>query len=367
MNSLLSLLGTAALFNQALSALAPQNFPGDVSTQDPRFTYYPFDTPLTGPCDLTTGPDGAIWSSNFITNTIGRVDPITGDVSEYQVPSVNLTKLRLGDLLGRAGLSCVIQPGSDGFLYAASGVRNELIKINPMTKAIKVFTPPSTGELPSGLGNLEPFNDMWRGPKGMLYTQTTANVISYFTYDTEKFIDFHPPTPLSGPLGIYVASDGYAWFCEFFANQIGRLNFSTGEIIEYPIPIPLSSPAVIRAETSDAYGRYIWFTAFTGNYNGRVNIKTGEVKAFPSTSLLSFPTENTVDGEGNVWFSTATINSVNKLNPNTGEVTSVKQPGTLIEAPISVDPRVNIAVHYGPGNAIWFTELARNRIGRFQL
>ncbi|KAH9208013.1 hypothetical protein DL95DRAFT_415148 [Leptodontidium sp. 2 PMI_412] len=313
MNSIISLLGAAALFNQALSAPAPQKFPGDVSPQDPRFTYYPFDAPLTGPCDLTTGPDGAIWSSNFITNTIGRVDPITGDVSEYQAPSVNLTKPRLGDILGRSGLSCVIQPGSDGFLYAASGVRNELIKINPTTKAIKVFTPPSTGELPSEVGNLESFNDMWRGPKG------------YFTYNTEEFIDFHPPTPLSGPL------------------------------------------AVIRAETSDADGTYIWFTAFTGNYNGRVNIKTGEIKAFPSTSLLSFPTENTVDGEGSVWFSTATRNSVNKLNPNTGEVTSVKQPGTLIEALISVDPRVNIAVHYGPGNAIWFTELARNRIGRFQL
>ncbi|KAL2064495.1 hypothetical protein VTL71DRAFT_4989 [Oculimacula yallundae] len=367
MPSLISLLATAALITPSLTIPSPQNFPGNVSPQDPRFTYYPFNTPLTGPCDLTTGPDGAIWSSNFIKNSIGRVDPYTGKVTEYQVPSINLTDLRLGDIAGRAGLSCVIQPGSDGFLYAASGIRNELLKINPKTKEIKVFTPPSNGEVPSVVGNLEPFNDMWRGPKGMLYTQTTANVISYFTYDTEEFITFRPPTPLSGPLGIYVASDGHAWFCEFFANKIGRLDISTGEIIEYPIPTPLSSPAVIRAETSDSEGTYIWFTAFTGNYNGRVNIHTGEVKAFPSTSLLSFPTENTVDGEGNVWFSTATRNSVNKLNPNTGVVTSVKQPGTLIESPISVHPRVNIAVHYGPGNAIWFTELARNRIGRFQL
>ncbi|KAK0099458.1 hypothetical protein ONS95_004669 [Cadophora gregata] len=367
MYSILSVFSAAVLVKQVFSAPAPQNFPGQVSPQDPRFTYYPFKTPLTGPCDLTTGPDGAIWSSNFITNTIGRVDPTTGAVTEYKVPSVNVTNLRLGDLAGRAGFSCVIQPGSDGFLYAASGIRNELIKINPTTKDIKVFTPPSTGELPSVVGNLEPFNDMWRGPKGMLYTQTTANVISYFTYDTEKFIDFHPPTPLAGPLGIYVASDGHAWFCEFFANKVGRLNFETGEIIEYNIPIPLTSCAVIRAETSDADGTYVWFTAFTGNYNGRVNIKTGEIRAFPSTSLLSFPTENTVDSQGNVWFSTATRNSVNKLNPNTGAITSVNQPGTSIVAPISVTPAVDIAVHYGPGNAIWFTELANNRIGRFQL
>jgi len=167
MYPLLSIFGAAALFDQVWSTPAPQNFPGEVSPQDPRFTYYPFGTPLTGPCDLTTGPDGAIWSSNFITNTIGRVDPTTGEVTEYQVPSVNLTNPRLGDLGGRAGFSCVIQPGSDGFLYAASGIRNELIKINPTTKDIKVFTPPSTGELPSVIGNLEPFNDMWRGPEGV--------------------------------------------------------------------------------------------------------------------------------------------------------------------------------------------------------
>lgn len=175
MPSIFTLLGAAALFTQVISAPAPQNFPGNVSPEDPRFTYYDFKTPLTGPCDLTTGPDGAIWSSNFITNTIGRVDPITGAVTEYKVPSTSLADPRLGDLAGRAGFSCVIQPGSDGFLYAASGIRNELLKINPKTKEIKVFTPPSTGELPSPAGNLEPFNDMWRGPKGVSFPSLAPN------------------------------------------------------------------------------------------------------------------------------------------------------------------------------------------------
>lgn len=197
----------------------------------------------------------------------------------------------------------------------------------------------------------------------MLYTQTTANVISYFSYETETFKDFHPPTPLSGPLGIYVASDGAAWFCEFIANKIGRLDLNTGTFIEYPVPILLSGPAVIRAETE---GRYIWFTAFTGNYVGRLEMTTGAIKTFGSQTLLSFPTVNTVDRDENVWFSTATRNTLNYID-KAGNINSIVQPGTLIEAPISIDPRVNIGMHYGPGNAIWFSEVLRNRIGRFQL
>lgn len=156
------LLGATALFQHVQAAPA-----GQVSPEDPRFTYYPFGSILSGPCDLTTGPDGAVWSSNILKDSIGRVDPVTGEVAEYPIPYANASAIRLPQILGRGAFSCVIQPGNDGFLYAASGIRNQLVKINPTTKEMKVFTPPSTGELPSILGNLEPFNDLWRGPEGV--------------------------------------------------------------------------------------------------------------------------------------------------------------------------------------------------------
>jgi hypothetical protein len=51
---------------------------------------------------------------------------------------------------------------------------------------------------------------------------------------------------------------------------------------------------------------------------------------------------------------------LNKLSK--AQVRTVQQPGTLITIPISVPPAVDIAVHYEPGNAIWFTEVANNRV-----
>ena len=198
----------------------------------------------------------------------------------------------------------------------------------------------------------------------MYASMSTGDTIFHFDYKTEQFTNYAIPTKLSGPIGVFYGSDGGVWFCEFLANKIGRLDPATGEIVEYDVPLSLTQPTVMRAETE---GKYLWFTAFVGNGIGRIEMATGEVTAFTNPSLLSFPTEDTVDSSGNIWFSTATQNTLNYLTPSTGSFTTVKQPGTLIVAPISIPPAVDIAIHYGPGNAIWFTEVANNRVGRYQL
>ena len=68
-------------------------------------------------------------------------------------------------------------------------------------------------------------------------------------------------------------------------------------------------------------------------------------------------------------FSTLTQNTLNYLTPSTGEFTSIAQPdGTIITSPVSILPAADIAMHYeGSDNAMYFTELANNRIGRYQL
>lgn len=68
-------------------------------------------------------------------------------------------------LLGKISLSCVVQPGKDGKIYAAAGIRNEFVVLDPATKNITVY--------PTGnpLGNLQPFNDAWPGETGVCREQ----------------------------------------------------------------------------------------------------------------------------------------------------------------------------------------------------
>lgn len=336
------------------------SFHGFTKAADP-FTFYDMPTPLAGPCDLCEGPDGAEWVQDLLANKIARIDPTTGLVEEYEIPFTLPTNSysSLPNVGGRVVLACAIQPGSDGHIYAANGLRNQLVRINVTTRHIDVFTPPPFNPL----GDLQPFNDLYRGPTGMFFTQTTANVVTHFDYITEQFTSYVVPTPEGSPLGMFVASDGGAWFAEFLGNKIGRLNASTGEIVEYPLPLSLIGPAVIRVETEN---RYLWFTAFLGNGIGRIDIRTGQVTAFTNPSPASFPSEDTLDSQGNIWFSTATQNVLNVLSQD-GTFSEIIQPGTDNVAPVSLPFYFDIGIHYGPGNAIWFTEATSNRVGRYQL
>lgn len=209
-------------------------------SQQDRFSFYPLKTALAGPCDLENGPDGALWGQGILANIIFRIDPQSGKVEEYPIPFTTPASSQTisgvpNTVSERAVFSCAIRKGADGNLYAANGLRNQLVRINPSTRQISVFQPPGTGVA----GNLQPFNDLYSSSDGMWYTQTSGNVFQKFDYATQKFETYNVPTPLALPLGIFVASDGNVYVAELLANKILVLNRKTNTIKEYPLPQPL--------------------------------------------------------------------------------------------------------------------------------
>lgn len=153
------------LCTAALAAPAPIN---EINDPD-RFTYYNSPKPLAGPCDLCTGPDGAIWAQNILADVITRVDPETGEVEEFPIPYETATGFSLIQDLEpqRLALACAIQPGEDGMIYAAAGIRSQFLRIDPTTKEIKVYTPPPPN---NPLGNVLNFNDLWAADDGVSTT-----------------------------------------------------------------------------------------------------------------------------------------------------------------------------------------------------
>lgn len=162
-----SFFQAAVLLSSSLVAAAPAP-QASAAASDSLFTYYEMPTALAGPCDLCTGPDGAIWVQDILVDKIARIDPDTGDVEEYDIPYTGPglqggALLGIPDLLNRSALACALQPGHDGNIYAASGLRNQFIRINPTTKAIDVFTP----NPPAPLGDVLFLNDLYAHPKGV--------------------------------------------------------------------------------------------------------------------------------------------------------------------------------------------------------
>jgi hypothetical protein len=136
-----------------------------------RFKYYDNPGLLQGPCDIATGPDGNIWTQNFLDNTISKVEVQSGKITNYPIPySPDQLYNASLPLTGRVAFACAIRPGSDGNLYAATGIRSQFLKINPKSGLIKVFTPPLPN-IPL-LGNIQPFNDLWDGGSGVSRNST---------------------------------------------------------------------------------------------------------------------------------------------------------------------------------------------------
>ena len=105
----------------------------------------------------------------FTSNKFVRVDLATGQLDEYDIP-YTLDPLPVpnslvpSDVQGRIALSCVVRTGADGMVYGATGIRNQLARIDPISKKVEVF---NTGNPQNPAGNLQPFNDAWPGPTGV--------------------------------------------------------------------------------------------------------------------------------------------------------------------------------------------------------
>lgn len=189
-----SLVFSALTFVSYTAAVTNQ-----IDVPDSAFTSWDLPTPLSGPCDVSTGPDNMIYVQEFFSDKIARFDPQTGEFTEYNIPFTvplldNFTLPLPGDTKFEL-LACAIRTGYDGYMYFSNGAHNQLVRHDVHTGETVVFTPP--GGLLQVLGNVEPFNDVTSAPDGIYFTQTTGNVLTRFDYTTHEFESFEVPTPVS--------------------------------------------------------------------------------------------------------------------------------------------------------------------------
>lgn len=232
-------------------------------------------------------------------------------------------------------------------MYFSNGAHNQLVRFNVTSEKVDVFTPP--GGVLSLLGNLEPFNDVTTAPDGVYFSQTTANVITKFDYQTHEFTNYPLPTPLSNPLGMYYAKDGGVWVLEFAANKVARFDRGTKTFKEYSLPRGATQPLVVRAETPNTDGSTtLWMACTSSGSIAGINTKTGKFLNYkePNQPLT---VEVGQDQKGNVWATHILQNTLGVLNPKTGNVSVVAEPNVIVNAPVISVP------FYGETGLIGYT------------
>lgn len=156
----------AVLLLSHICAATPQlkkrfNGPSDPA----RFTF--FDTPSEGViCDADEGPDGeTLWYQDFVAATMGYINYKTSEIKEFPIPYSEESPAAFPHDGNTTGLQCVVRTGKDGMVYGGSGIRNQVVQVNPFSDPVKlqIFTPAKQDPV----GNLQPFNDAWAANQGV--------------------------------------------------------------------------------------------------------------------------------------------------------------------------------------------------------
>jgi streptogramin lyase len=201
-----------------------------------NFTEFPLPTADSQPISITTGPDGALWFTEYIRGKIGRITN-AGVITEFPLPN------------GNSPYS--ITTGPDGALwFTING--GGIGRISTAGVITEFLSSGSTWGITTGPDGALWFTENQIYKIGRI---TTAGVLTEFPIRTTNSV----------PQGITAGPDGALWFVEHDADQIARIT-TAGVVTEFPILTPIGHPWDITAEPDGA----LWFTEADGNKIGRI-------------------------------------------------------------------------------------------------
>ena len=321
------------------------------------------------PVSIVAGPDGNLWFTEFRGNKIARMT-IGGDVTEFPIHTANSQP---DDM----------DVGPDGNVWFAEVLGNRIGRITT-AGSISEFLVPTPNSRPTVVA-AGPDGNLWFTERGTI--ATPGNKVGRITPEG-LITEWTLPNPGSRPLGITAGPDGNVWFAEQAGNRIGRIDPASGTISEFPLPNPNSQPWEI---TGGPDGN-VWFTEFSGNRIGRIT-RDGVITQFAVPTPASQP--NTIrrgpdpnpgdncayqqETLGDAAFASrygsfggcvarlATTKTLWFTETAANRVAQVTTDGDIFEYPVPSPGSQPIGITHGPDGAVWFAELAANKIGRLDV
>src|ERR1022692_1215376 len=321
---------------------SPEDAPGYKETLRPfsgeamNITYVEYDMPSFSRMPFSAAPDknGYFWIPNFgVANKISRLDPKTGEMQDFSVPNI-----------GTAAVHSAV-PATDGSVWLTEQGSNKIGKWDPATQRIVEFQDAYLpGKLGYGAGSkhtvrFDPDGNAWASGNPLTrfdrktqkitrfddikstydvkedkhgniwFTRPDTDQIGMVNWKTLKVSLWSQPTPRSFPRRMQIDADGIVWFGEFNAGKLGRFDPKTQAFTEYPLPGPEPTPYGLGIDADN----HIWYSSYNMDILGRFDPSTGKTVEYP------FPhSENTIreffrDPKGRMWYGSPSNDKVGYL------------------------------------------------------
>jgi len=222
---------------------------------------------------------------------------------------------------------------------------------NAPPKIARVSPAGAITEFPAGVDdgcNQCIITDIARNPSGdTLYITSNDATLMRFDVAQEAFLDpavLPSSSTLGGDLAV-TASD--VWITDFNNDSLWRYDISTRGFTQFPLPVQPSDVAVDRDGDP-------WFTAPFDNSVNRLDPATGDVERFPVPDGLS-PRGIAIATDGQIWFTSRFVpQGVGSLNPTTAVMTTFLTPSNPGPQDIAASP----------DGSVWFTQTTKGNIAR---
>jgi virginiamycin B lyase len=299
-----------------------------ISDEALKIVYVEYETPGPDRMPWAAHPDkdGKFWAGYYgRANKIARLDPDTGEMTEFPVPNV-----------GTAAVHSAM-PAPDGSVWLTEQGSNKLGKWDPVTQKITEY------------------QDDWGkhtvriAPDGLVWS---TGGLTRFDPKTEKFTHI-PEVP--NAYGIALDKESNVWFAELRRDgRIGKVDAKTLKVTKYQPPTATGFPRRIQVDKEGV----VWFAEFQAGKIGQFDPKTERFKEFALPGPRATPYALDLDRDGRVWYSSEWMDVIGRLDPATGEV---------IEYPIPRAENTMREFFLDAQGRMWFGSPANDRVGYFYL
>ena len=269
------------------------------------------------PHDVILDGQGTVWYSNFGEQAIGKMDPKTGKVSEFQVP-LNKPGFPTGEL----GLDM----DKAGNLWFGMMYQGGVAKFDRKTEQFQILQIPPEFNLDMTQINMPAAQ--YSHVDGKIWTQNNGfAVVHRIDLATGKGETFKPfGDPKNGEnhniYDIIPDQHNNLYFTDFANEHIGRIDAKTGEMKLFAMPTKGASP---RRAKMDSEGR-LWIAEYRGNKVAMFDTKTEKFQEWPAPTPWSAPYDVVLDRLGYAWTGSMSTDRVLRLDPKSGEFTEYMLP-----------------------------------------
>ena len=292
-------------------------------------TEYDLPRPTAMPHDVILDADGAAWFTDFGHQVLGKLDPGSGKVTEYPVPTLK-PDFPPGTL--------DIELDKQGDLWVGLMLQAGVAKFDRRTEKFTMFSlPKDINTDASQQAMVMPWSSDVDGKVWMNSAGGLAGIhrmdLSSMKFETFRPYKDFPKGPEHSVYGIKADSKNNLFFMDFAVDLIGKIDAKTGKISLFKTPTPNSNP---RRGYMDAQDR-LWFTEYRANKIAMFDTTTEKFTEWALPTAYSYPYDVIPDKNGELWTAGMSTDRVTRLDPKTGQATEYQLPRTTNVRRVHVD------------------------------